>query len=182
MHKHFRDYYWKKGKPYGIQVVNAKDQQVSYKIVTDPYFKRFSIEKYHFESFDKIIYDSLLLDFRRLTLKDQNAWEREIVQEDNDKQHCLLRNEEGRAVLIEILTFSNDKCIACETKSIHGITLSKHCMYNSKSFNGVILYDSNERPVMQKSYETDPETGEFTNLLEEKWDMSQNHYSRLSLD
>ena len=39
------------------------------------------------------------------------------------------------------------------------------------SFDGVILYDIEERPVMMKTYEVDPLTGEFTNLLAEEWNM-----------
>lgn len=172
MHKYFKNYYWKNGKPYGLEEV-THEAPISYRIVTDPYYKRFSIEKYSLK-FDKIIYDSLLLDFRHLTLKDQVAWEREMLKEEENRSISLLRNQDDRAVLIETLTFHNNQCRACMTSSIHGIPLALHKMFYvslGDSFNGVILYDVEERPVMRKVYEIDSQSGEFTNLLSEEWDM-----------
>ncbi len=52
--------------------------------------------------------------------------------------------------------------------------LAVHRLYYRQlldAFDGVILYDIEERPVMMKIYETDPLTGEFTNLLSEEWTM-----------
>lgn len=174
MFKHFHDYSWKEGKPYGRQEVNPSQTSFSYKIVVDPYYKRFSIEKYKYSNFDKVIYDSCLLDFRHLTLKDQMAWQREILKEDKESSVCLLRNQEDRAILIETLMFEGDRCRECTTRSVHGILLSIHRMYYcclNDDFNGVVLYDVEKRPVMMKVYETDPSTGEFTNLLIEEWNM-----------
>jgi hypothetical protein len=174
MFKHFQNYYWKDGKPYGVEVVIPSQAPSSYKIVVDPYYKRFSIEKYRYAFFEKIIYDSILLDFRHLTLKDQIAWEREILKDDPEQSICLLRNQDDRCVLMETLTFEGNQCRSCLTSSIHGIPLSIHRMYYrclKDHFDGVILYDLEERPVMIKTYETNPQTGEFTNLLTEEWDM-----------
>lgn len=174
MFKHFQDYYWKEGKPYGIQILDPVQAPYSYKIIADPYFKRFSIEKYQYTQFDKIIYDSLLLDFRHLTMKDQMAWQREVFREDGHSSVCLLRNQEDRAILIETLMFEGEFCRTCTTSSIHGIPLAVHRMYAcslNDPFNGVILYDMEKRPVMMKVYEIDPLTGEFTNLIEEEWNM-----------
>lgn len=174
MFKYFHQYYWKDGKPYGNQIVNPAEASSSYKIVVDPYYKRFSIEKYHYTNFAKVIYDSCLLDFRHLTVKDQMAWQRETLQEEKHSSICLLRNQEDRVVLIETLTFESDQCRSCITSSVHGIPLSTHCMYYRSlgdHFDGVVLYDMERRPVMMKVYEIDPLTGEFTNLLIEEWNM-----------
>ena len=69
MFKYYSDYYWKDGKPYGKDEINPNQSPFAYKIVQDPYFKRFSIEKYRQEHFEKNVYDSILLDFRHLSLK-----------------------------------------------------------------------------------------------------------------
>lgn len=174
MFKYFQDYYWKAGKPYGVEAVDPFQASSSYKIVADPYYKRISIEKYRYTFFDKIIYDSFLLDFRHLTLKDQIAWERETLKEEKDRSICLLRNQDDRGVLMETLTFEHNQCRSCSTSSVHGIPLSIHRMYYrslTDSFDGVVLYDVEERPVMMKTYETNPQTGEFTDLLSEEWNM-----------
>jgi hypothetical protein len=177
MFKHFQDYYWKEGKPYGRKAVEPCLAACSYKIVVDPYYKRFSIEKYNYAHFDRVIYDSYLLDFRHLTLKDQMAWQREVVREDKDSSVCLLRNQDDRAILTETLLFEDEQCRECTTRSVHGITLCVHRMYYRSlkdRFDGVVLYDNEERPVMLKMYETDPLTGEFTNLLFEEWNMQEH--------
>lgn len=175
MFKHFQDYYWKDGKPYGrTEVVDPTLTPFSYKIIVDPYYKRFSVEKYHYAHFDKIIYDSYLLDFRHLTLKDQTAWQREVMREEKDSSHSLLRNQDDRAILSETLIFEGEQCKECTTHSIHGIPLAVHRMYyrsHHDRFDGVILYDMEKRPVMMKMYEIDLLTGEFTNLLLEEWNM-----------
>lgn len=174
MFKHFQDYYWKEGKPCGRKEVDPSEASFSYKIVVDPYYKRFSIEKYSFAHFDRVVYDSCLLDFRHLTLKDQTAWQREILREEKDVSVCLLRNQDDRAILFETLLFQGEGCRECTTRSVHGLTLCRHRMYyrsDQDLFNGVVLYDNEEHPVMMKIYETDPLTGEFTNLLFEEWNM-----------
>lgn len=181
MFKHFQDYYWKEGKPYGIHPIDPtqispSQTSISYKIVVDPYYKRFSIEKYHFTHFDTIIYDSILLDFRRLTLKDQTAWQREVLKDEENFSLSLLRNQEDRAILLEELRFEKSYCRMCTTRSTHGIPLSVHRMHYTAlndPFNGVILYDMNKHPVMMKTYEIDPFSGEFTQLLFEEWNMQQ---------
>lgn len=174
MYKHYRNYYWKKGKPCGVEETDAAATPISYKIIVDPYFKRFSIEKYQLARFDQVIYDSMLLDFRHLTLKDQIAWQREILTEEENLSVCLLRDQDDRAVLIETLTYDRNLCRSCIASTVHGVTVAIHRMYyrdQNDPFDGVILYDSEERPVMRKSYERDPKTGEFTVLIKEEWDM-----------
>jgi hypothetical protein len=173
MIKHYQSYFWRMGKPYGKGVL-PPSAECSYKIVTDPYFKRFSVEKYKKGHFDQVIYDSLLLDFRRLNPLNQMAWQKEMLKEQQDISICLLRNEEDRAVLIEKHHFEGDRCRSCTLTSIHGIFLSTHRMYYkalNDSFDGVVLFDVENRPVMMKLYEIDPATGEFSTLLKEEWNM-----------
>jgi hypothetical protein len=58
--------------------------------------------------------------------------------------------------------------------SIHGLLLATQRLYYQAlqdPFDGVVLYDLENRPVMMKSYQTDPMTGEFTVLLQEEWNM-----------
>jgi len=162
------------GKPYGSEEVESANAPFSYKIVVDPYFKRLSVEKYQLHRFEEVIYDSILLDFRQLSLKDQIAWEREVLKETDHQTICLLRNQDDRAVLQETLTFESGYCRTCLTSSVHGLPLATHQMFYrslNDSFDGVVLYDREGRPVMMKSYETDPLTGEFTNLISEEWNM-----------
>jgi hypothetical protein len=173
MMKYYRDYYWKKGKPYGHEVATTTNGK-TYKIVTDAYGKRFSIEQYQEGLFDKTIYDSLLLDFRHLNPVNQMAWQKEVIAENEQTVTCLLRNQDDRAILLETHYFDNKRCRSCKISSIHGLPLSTHRMYYQSlqdPFNGVVLYDLENRPVMVKTYQTDSETDEFTILLSEEWDM-----------
>lgn len=170
---HYQDYYWKSGKPCGFNRVDPLLVAFSYRIVSDPYFKRFTVEKYVCNRFEKIVYDSALLDFRHLTLTDQMAWQREILQEENERMISLLRDQNDRAILTEDLFFENNRCKTCTTFSIHGLLLSIHHMYYKDlkdPFNGTVLYDSEGKLVMRKIYEIDPSSGEFTDLLSEERD------------
>lgn len=174
MNMHFCDYYWKAGKPYGRDKVNF-DQPASYKIIADPYYKRICVEKYAYGKFTGIVYDSLLLDFRHLQSPDHLAWQREILKEEKDKTVCLLRNQDDRVIFLESLYFEGHLCRSCILHSVHGVHLSTHSMYYESlqdSFNGVILYDIEKRPVMKKSYTVNTFTGEFEELILEEWDMS----------
>lgn len=171
---HYQNYYWKQAKPYGLIAVNPLESSYSYKIVIDPYYKRFSIEKYQAGHFVGIIYDSLLFDFRRLKAVDQTAWQKEVLSEESNTLTCLLRDHEDRAILIETHHLDPPFCRSCTLQSIHGVLLSTHYMYYQKlgdPFNGVVLYDAEDRPIMMKTYQMDPQTDEFTTLLTEEWNM-----------
>lgn len=173
MIQHHQNYYWKNGKPYGRHVVD-KSSDTSYKIIVDPYYRRFSVEKYKQGKFDKIIYDSQLLDFRHLKPTEQIAWEKEEIQAEDSPIRCLLRNQDDRLILVETHNFDQDRCRTCQMSSIHGIPISTHRMYYTAlndTFNGVVLFDMENRPVMFKKYEVDALTGDFTTLIEENWDM-----------
>lgn len=173
---HYEGYYWKMGKPYGKNIVDANESNISYKIVPDPYFRRFSVEKYIHGRFDKIIYDSYLLDFRHLKPIDQMAWQKESLEETENSARSLLRNGDDRAILIENYQFEKNLCRSCIVYSIHGLQLATNRMYYKSlkdPFNGVVVYDLENRPVMMKTYEVDDSTGEFTNLLVEEWNMQE---------
>ncbi len=172
---HYKEYYWKNGKPYGRQIVDPSSIQ-SFRIIVDPYFKRFSLEKYARGKFEKIIYDSVLLDFRHLTPLHQTAWQKEVIEESEQEQHCILRNQDDRAILVEKTIFMNQRCQVCCLYSIHGLLLSFHQIFYQDwghPFNGVVFFDTERNPVMIKKYAFDPETDAFSSLLSEEWDMSQ---------
>lgn len=170
MTKHYQNYAWKDGIPYGVHEIDPSSE-VSYKIVMDPYWKRISIEKYLKGYFEGIIYDSILLDFRHLKPSEQMAWQRTVVSETTEMTSCLIRNQDDRVLFIEEYYKNNE----CHVKSAQGILLSIHKIYyeaNGDPFNGVILYDINEHPVMFKKYDIDPLVGDFGELLEECWHLA----------
>lgn len=173
MTRHFRDYVWKKGTPHGRVPVEGKNEDISYKIVADPYGKRISIEKYRLGIFDSVVYDSLLLDFRTLNPVSHSAWQTEPLEAAHAGSVYLIRNQDDRLLFKETYVFQGNLCRECHIASAHGIPLSCHkIFYESLNdpFNGVILYDTNWRTVMIKKYEPNPLTGEFETLIEENWD------------
>lgn len=175
MSKFYEDYVWKNGKPYGITNKSTLDSSIFYKIVADPYYKRISIEKYVHEVFESLIYDSAIFDFRHLKPAEQNAWQKNTLSEEGSKTICHIRNHDDRLILIEEYTFENDLCRQCRSFSPHGIQVSSQKIYYKSlndPFNGTILYDKNNYQVMFKTYQVNPQTNEFTDLLEEQWDMS----------
>lgn len=175
MIKYYRNYFWKEAIPYGFQMV-TENAELSYKIVMDPYRKRISIEKYLRGKFAELIYDSAHLDFRHLKPAQQLAWHKIVVEETPTKVVSAIRNQDDRLVLIETYTFEESFCRQCIARSPQGNFISRQQIYYTAlndSFNGVVLYDSNEHSVMFKRYACDEATGEFTDLLEEQWDMSK---------
>lgn len=171
----FQDYIWKNGKPYGIKIMPIENE-VSYKIIADPYYKHISLEKYIKGFFNCIIYDSAIFDFRHLKPAEQNAWQKTTIQEDEKKIVCHIRNHDDRLILIEEYSFENNLCRECRSFSPHGVQVSSQkIFYKSLNdpFNGTVLYDSNKHEVMYKKYEVNLLTNEFSNLLEEQWDMSK---------
>ncbi|MEC7839614.1 MAG: hypothetical protein VX777_06210 [Chlamydiota bacterium] len=177
MYKYYRDYYWKQGKPKGIDVLTEEKISTceSYKIVVDPYFKRYTIEKYSKGIFSDICYDSALFDFRRLKPVDQNAWQKETVNESDNEIICLIRNQDDRVIVKERYIFENGLCRSCETIYPSGYLISTQRIYYKKlgdESNKVVLYDRLEHPILIKVYDADETTGEFSELLNEQWDMS----------
>jgi len=177
MYKYYRDYFWKQGKPKGLDKLSAEEISAgeSFKIIVDPYFKRYTIEKYIRGKFSEIYYDSALFDFRRLKPVDQNAWQKETVSESEHVVICLIRNQDDRVIVSERYVFEDGLCRLCETLYPTGQLLSTQKIYYKKlgdESNKVILYDRFQHPVLIKIYDADEDTGEFTKLLEELWDMS----------
>ncbi len=173
MTKFYKDYTWKEGAPYGIQPLDLPEEvENSYKVVSDPYGKWRSVELYLWGKFNKIIYDSQLLNFRKLHPSEQIGWERELIAETEESSKYLIRNQDDRVVLLEEQFFQNGDCVTCMISSPHGTLLSVHRMFyevRGDAFNGVILCDANDRPVMQKKYTVDECSGQFMDLLEECW-------------
>jgi hypothetical protein len=171
--EYFKDYIWKNGIPLGLQSTPPSAEGGSYKIVSDPYRKRISIEKYLNGAFSNIVYDSALLNFRHLKNPEQTAWQKSL----ETPSRCLIRNEDDRLLFIETYQFKDHLCIECQVQSPHGLDLSLHKMHYilfGDSFNGVILYDINHHPVMFKHYEFDEHNKQFTKLLKEVWDMTSS--------
>jgi hypothetical protein len=169
MHKYFSDYKWENGRPVGIQVIdeeNLKDK-TSYKIVSDPYHKRISIEKYHGKTFVEIVYDSALFDFRRLKPEEQNAWHKTTIEETSSSLSSLIRDQDDRVILIEKYLFEEGLCRECRVQHPTGELVSVQKIFYTSlndSFDGVILFDRTDRIVMRKEYEVDALTGEFSTL------------------
>lgn len=177
--KYFTDYYWKDGAPRGLSPIppESKHEGISYKIVADPYNKRISLEKYDKGQFLSIIYDSALFDFRHLKPREQYAWQKATIEENDSQTICHIRNQDDRLILIEEYLFEENRCRECRAKSPHGLLISKQkILYKdlNDAFDGVILFDSNNHPIMLKKYKVDELSKEFTELLEEQWNMINN--------
>ncbi len=169
---HFTDYSWRKGFPVGIGPCEDVNGAITYRIISDPYRKWVSIEQYKSGALDRVIYDSQLLDFRKLNPVDQVAWQKIPLRSTETETYCLIRNQDDRALVYETHYFQGDRCRECQIHSIHGVFIAVQKMSYTEfgdPYDGVTLYDSNNHPVMNKRYKTDKETGEFSELLEENW-------------
>ena len=165
---HYRDYRWKEGIPYGIE--KCSPSGVTYKIPMDPYRKRISVEAYRDGAFERLIYDSHLLNFRHLKPEVMLAWE-----QTNTGTCTEIRDQDDRLLCIETYTFDGELCRECRITSPHGILIGTHKMHYKAlgdTFNGVILFDANDRPVLSKTYEVDEESGQYTELKSESLDLA----------
>ena len=174
MTRHYKDYVWRGGLPYGVGPVDEDELlgSITYKISSDPYHKRVSIEKYEKGRFSSIIYDSALFDFRQLKLGEQLAWQKTLINETDQAATCHIRNQDDRLILIEEYHFEGDRCRECKAYSPigHLISIQKISYKDLKDgFNGVTLLDSQGRTVMSKHYDWDDTTKQFTTLLKEEW-------------
>lgn len=172
MSEYFRDYVWKNGIPYGLQPITQEADEMAYKIISDPYRKRISIEKYIHHAFASVVYDSALLNFRQLKNPEQTAWQKTY----DTPLRTFIRNEDDRLLFIETYQFKDHLCTECHVHSPHGLFLSLHKMHYKHfgdSFNGVILYDTNQHPVMIKHYEFDKPLKQFTKLIKEEWEIEK---------
>lgn len=184
--KYYLDYVWERGIPQGIGAVSKSLNSLSeaYKIVSDPYHRRISIEKYRNGSFEEQIYDSALFDFRWLKPVEQTAWNSELIAEDNQSAIRLIRNQDDRIVAREHYHFEGGVCRLCEAFHPSGLRISTQRIYYKSlgdPLNGVVLLDCASRPVVFKEYEYDEETQEFTTLIKEQWDVRRDNLAVLSL-
>lgn len=166
----YHDYEWKRGRPSGVGK-EFDTLEMGYKVVADPYYKRISVEKYEEGKFREVIYDSALFDFRHLRAEDA-SWQREVINENGPFITSLVRNMEDRIIFIEIAEFQEDKCLECKILSPHLVPIGKQLIFDTArgdSWNGVLLMDVLGKTILQKRYEKDPVTGDFSNLLEEVW-------------
>ena len=174
MTRYYKDYVWKNGMPYGIQpyIEETDKKGISYKISSDPYHKRVSIEKYLEGEFFSIIYDSALFDFRHLKQGEQLAWQKTQIHESENTAVCHIRNQDDRLILIEKYRFENELCRECQAFTSLGTLLSIQKIYYkilNDLFDGVMLFDSQDHKVMSKHYEFDETTREFSHLIKEDW-------------
>lgn len=179
MAEHYSDYVWKNGLPYGILKCDDESYKIgtTYKIASDPYHKRVSIEQYRDGSFFGVVYDSALFDFRHLKLGEQLAWQKTAINETEHSALCHIRNQDDRLILLEEYRFESDLCRECRAFTPFGALLSvQKISYKilKDNFDGVILYDSNDHAVMMKHYEFDEELKEFTQLVKEEWALSKS--------
>lgn len=170
----YADYFWQKGVPKGRRKIGVPPSSaICYKIITDPYRKRFSIEQYEKGAFKQVVYDSIYLDFRRLKPSEQQGWQQEVISQSDREIVCLIRNQEERVLYREIQEFEGSFCRSCSLYAPQGLLLSIHRMSYTAlgdAFDGTLLYDGHTRLVLAKRYQSS-EQGEFTELLEERWDL-----------
>jgi hypothetical protein len=175
MNKHFRTYYWDNGRPRGLDVVEPNDK-ITYKIIVDPYFKRYSLEQYNSGTFVDIIYDSALYDFRWLKPQEQAAWHKKTVEESEEQVTCLIRNQDDRVIATEKYAFEQGLCKSCEICYPNGQLIATQLITYTKfgaSENSVTLFDRLSHPVVIKTYEANEESGEFTTMIHEEWNTKE---------
>lgn len=168
------DYFWKNGAP---ALINHRKgplaEGISFKLISDSYQKHLTLEMYRDGAYDHTIYDSLILDFRKLKPVDQTGWRQEIAARGKDEHKVLIRDLDDRVIHIECHTFENSICRKCLIYSCHGWLAAYHKLFYvtlGDSFNGVILFDTHHKPVVIKKYDVDG-SNDFTTLKSETWDM-----------
>jgi hypothetical protein len=167
MHKAYKDYYWKNGKPQGQNLADP-EASTAFRVFVDPYFKRYTVEELFEGHFHRLIYDSALFDFRHLKRPENDKWRREPLSENE----WLLRDEIDRPILKEIYTFEKDLCRQTQilTPQDHPVALQKITYTHlGDPFNGVTLFDLAGKAVLRKTYTWEPSSRTFTTLLEECW-------------
>ena len=165
------DYSWKDGRPILHRTLkDPLNQGLCFKLISDPYHKHITVEKYKNGLYNSTVYDSKILDFRKLKPVDQTGWSQESID-----QKVLIRDIDDRVVHIEHHEFEETFCRTCKIYSPQNWLASIHRLYYKKLgdlFNGVVLFDSNEKPVLVKKYAVN-EKNEFTELKLEEWNMSR---------
>ncbi len=146
MFSFYEDYVWKEGKPVGIgKIVDPLQGQSVYRIVADPYRKWVSVEGYSGKAFDRVIYDSRFLDFRKLTPTHQAAWRKESI----DSHNSWIFNEDDRLILKESYMYENEVCREVKIFSPYSTLICLYVLPEGPT-GPVTLYDGNNRIVMQR--------------------------------
>lgn len=175
---HYRDYGWVKGVPKGIERLDTGDLSPDlqyYRIITDPYHKRYTVERYESGRFSTVVYDSMLLDFRHIKPAEQQGWSKETASADENTVTCIIRNPDDRVIYLETHRFEGEICRECQILTPQGLLLATNRMFyiqRGDQANRVVLYDRQDKPVMFKTYASD-EQGQFTDLIEEQWNPQQ---------
>lgn len=152
----YNDYVWVKGKPRGKGVGST------YKIIQDPYGKRFSIERFQNDAFQDIVYDSNIFDFRTLISKVESSWQKIPKGESS-----LIRDHDDRTIAQEFYAFENDLCTECRIHYPEGpLVAIQRMFYKNEKLSAMVLFDILERPAGLKIY------GEKGDFAFESWDMS----------
>jgi hypothetical protein len=127
MSEHFyRDYAWKKGSPHGFKR-GAHLKGISYRILSDSYQKKVVIERYKNRKFDLCIYDSSLIDFRKLKNQEgKELWySEELSFKKSDLESALVRDECDRAVVIERYHYLEGTLVETEIFTPHQILIAR---------------------------------------------------------
>ncbi len=151
-------YRWERGKPIG-----EKLSESGFRILSDPYGKRFMIEEVAVGDFQRIIYDSLLFDFRKLQEREQVGWSKEWISD----EQLLVRDRDHLPLFIETYQYEGDRPKSCQLSTPHGLLFANQEII-SDPFHGVILKDLLGQVIMKKEYEVD-DNGEFTTLLKQEY-------------
>ncbi|MCB1135609.1 MAG: hypothetical protein KDK78_05005, partial [Chlamydiia bacterium] len=144
-------------------------------ILSDPYHKRLSVERYAYGVYAETVYDSNLFDFRHLNPQSQVAWKREILDETAEHTFGLVRNIDDRVIYKEHCAYRDGHCVESRIEAPQGLAVAVQKIYYKSlgdAENAVVLYDRIGQAVMWKVY-TVGEDGEFLELVEEHWDMTQ---------
>ncbi|MCC5832517.1 MAG: hypothetical protein JJU12_05685 [Chlamydiales bacterium] len=156
MHRYYEDYRWQEGRPRGIGKT-SRGASLCYRIVSDPYHKWLSIEMYERGLFKELLYDSRLLDFRKLSPTEQLSWRKEPA----GLREAWIFNEDDRVILLESYRDGG-----CEIYSPHGVLLCRYAFLPEEA--RIVLFDGHSHPVMTRQYRT-YEKGEFLDILREDW-------------
>jgi len=145
--KSYRDYIWENGFPYGKEETEDLGG-ITYKIIKDGYEKRINVEKYQDGKYHSTLYDTLLLDFRKLNPREQKAWRKEIIEETEDRLIAILRDIDDRVIHKEICLYENGEVVEARTFTPHGQLLAISKLHA----NGVTLYDPEGKVVLEQEF------------------------------
>ena len=171
----YKDYHWVEGLPKGLSPLTedeVPENELSFKIMSDSYLKRFSVERYVKGKYQELIYDSHVYDFRLLKVEAMHAWSREPLRESQDESFCLVRDHDDRVILKERGVFKDSYCVECTLYSPYESILGVQTMSYQElgdAENTALLRDAYGKPVMLKRFASDDEGG-FSRLVETKWD------------